>query len=121
LPPVGKVAPLTPALEGTDLNAYRDRAHKDSTVPKVVRAAQVALWACSHEPAPVPLQIEVAAARKKGRIDPDVLKLRYPIPPANAKAEARFKDDVTETAKAMTRLTACLEEALDDLKQIEGD
>src|SRR5687768_14352833 len=70
LPPVGKVAPLTPDLEGTDLTAYTDRAHKDSTVRKVVRAAQVALWACSHETAPVPLQIEVAAVRKKNRIDP---------------------------------------------------
>lgn len=120
LPPVGKAESPTPTLEGTDLRAYPDRAPEGSSVRKAARAAQVALWACSHEAAPVPLQIEVAAARRKGRIDPDSLKLRYAVP-AGPRDEADLKDALLANGKQMSRLYVCLDDALEGLKEVEPD
>jgi hypothetical protein len=119
LPPVGAVKQVTVDLTNTSLEKYADKGEPQKAIRKAVRAAQVALWATSPEPAPAPLQAEVLAMRKKMKIDPRTLRLRYNIP-KRPQQEIGFKNRVLDTSKKLARVVAYLEEALDELNETAG-
>src|SRR5262245_40945748 len=81
LPPLGVPAEgkKDPILEVSrvDLKKYADRAEPKSPLRPAARAALVALWASSPEKAPAELRADVAAAKKRFRLDP-TLKTRIP-------------------------------------------
>ena len=76
-------------------NVKTSEARMAPNMRKVVRKAQVLLWACSPETAPKPLQAEVAALRKELKLNPAVLKTRYPVPSAGT--QRRFKEQLLRT------------------------
>ena len=122
LPHVGIPAPgreRRPAIDltRTDLRRYRDRPGADSPLRKAVRAAQVALWACSAEESPHRLRADVAALRRNAKLDPAALKLRYAIPPRAA--EERFKADALFTRRSLARCVGVLEDALEAVKAVD--
>src|SRR5262249_9761755 len=106
-------------LTNTSLEKYADKGEPQKALRKAVRAAQVAMWATSPEPAPAPLQAEVLAMRKKMKIDPATLKLRYNIP-RRPQQENAFKNRVLDTTKKLARVGAYLEETLDELNETAG-
>lgn len=113
LPGRAKAERYTPALRGSDLEIYANRAKDKSAVYHVIRGAHAALWACSDDLIPEPLLDEVNVVRQKNKIDPRTLRLRYAIP--NPRAEDRLKNEAFQVAKDLSRLTACLEDTLEAL------
>ncbi len=123
LPPLGvpvpgkdRVVPLD--LSGTSLHRYADTGNPAGALRKVVRKAQVALWACSPQTAPKPLQAEVAALRKELKLNPAVLKTRYAVPAAGT--QRRFKELLLRTNRDLARLMAHLEDVLEEMERVEG-
>jgi hypothetical protein len=116
LPALGKRKAIPVDLSNTNLGKYADMGDPDSAFRKAVRKAQVAVWASAPYPAPAPLQTEVLAARKKMKIDPGTLRLRYPIPKKPG-AENALKRQVLEVNKRLARVVAYLDETLEELDE----
>jgi hypothetical protein len=123
LPPLGvpvpgkdKVVPLD--LTGTSLHKYADAGNPAGALRKVVRKAQVTLWACSPQTAPRPLQAEVMALRKELKLNPAVLKTRHVVPRAGT--ERRFKEQLLRTNRDLARVMAHIEDVLEELDGVEA-
>jgi len=112
-PPLYKTKATALDLKGTSLTRYADRGDRLSAVRRAVGKAHVALWVSSPVPAPAGLRGEVRAVRRRLKIDPGVLKVRYPIPPAGQ--QARLKKELLEANRQLARVVAYLEDVLEDL------
>ncbi len=117
-PPLFRAKAAVLDLKGTSLDRYADRGSPLSPVRRAIRKAHVALWVSSPLLAPAGLRGEVQAVRQRLKIDPGVLKVRYPVPPA--KQEARLKQELLAANKQLARVVAHLEDVLEELQRTEG-
>lgn len=115
LPPLG-VADEVLRLDFKAVDAkYADRRPGDAALRKAVRDAQVLLWAGSPVAPPAALKAAVTAARKKQAIPAALLTTRY-VAPKGGPMTNRFKDQLLATNRDIARLTAAMEQQLEDLQ-----
>jgi hypothetical protein len=123
LPPLGVAdartsAPLKLDLKGTDLaGKYADGRATSPELRKVVREAQVLLWASSPVQPPAQLREEVRKARPARTNPVVVLRTNY-LAPRSGPATKAFQNQLLTTSRDIARLVAMLEEKLEEMQAL---
>jgi hypothetical protein len=123
VPPLGRDRPLRAELFPPPRPAAmkgHEATERMSPLREAVRKARVTLWALTPGEPPAALAGPVADMRKNLGADLTVLRDRYEAPAPGAD-EIRFKERVKNDSKEMSRLVFFLEQAMDDLKEVEGE
>jgi len=111
---------VLPAFPPEVLKKYEDKGEKELPLVKAVKSARIALWAVSTTKAPKELEADVAALRSKLGVDLSIMKEHYNAPPAG-NAETAFKRGLEADLKKMSKIVEVVEEALSELKEVEGE
>jgi hypothetical protein len=121
VPPLGRDTPLRAELFPPPRPAAmkgHEATERMSPLREAVRKARVTLWALTPGEPPAALAEPVAETRKKLKIDITVLRDRYAAPAPGAD-ELRFKALVRDDSKEISRMVFVLQQAIDDLREVE--
>jgi len=94
----------------------KDDLPADSPIRKAVLDSRNLLWAISTAKPPKAIEAEVQAVRQRLKIDLSIMRETY-SKPGGGDAENVFKNAVAEDSRAMSRIVARLENALEELQK----